>query len=104
MPDQRLRPEERREEGHGALKVASAQKECPALIPGRHVCACSGALLMREWQRKIAVAKHLAAGALFKVQAVERKQQPRAKLRHAILSARLLPGARAVAGAVRDDG
>jgi hypothetical protein len=102
MLDECLRPEKRREEGHGAFEVAGAQNERPALVARRHVFACGDALLICERQRQIAVAEKLAAGALLEVQAIERHQQPRAELRHAILPAWLFPGARAVAGTVRD--
>ena len=99
-----LRPEERREESRGAFEVRGVEIQRPAEVPGGHVLACSGRFRIRQRQWQIAIAKEFAFGALLQIESIEREQQPRAELRDAILPTRFFPSARAIAGAIRDEG
>ena len=98
----RARPEVRREETDRALEVRRVQEERPAVVARGHVFAFSLRLRLGKWHWQVTVAEELAIDALLQVEAVEREEQPRRQLSHAVEPARIFPRAASVARSVGD--
>ena len=98
----RARPEVRREETDRPLEVRGVQEERPAVVARRDVFACSLRLRLGERHRQVTIAEELAIDALLQVESIEREEQPRCQLSHAVEPARIFPGAASVARSVGD--